>query len=303
MTISMRVGVALGGGGARGLYHIGVFRALEQLGIKVDIIAGTSIGSLVGGLYALTGNSHDAEKIFFDVVSQHQKEIAGLKNFGGTNAVEEKKIFLERSFNFVKGFYLWNLRIIKPYLVDARPFARIFREMLKDKTFADCKIPFVATAVDMVTGEVVLLKEGELWRAVLTSSALPGVFPPIKSGASILVDGGALIPVPAPALKEKGTFVIGVDVEDVAEKFMAKDLGSAIDVMFYVDRLRYRQVIANCLASADFVVDSQIRNISWADFDRGKELIRKGEEDTLRMGPAIRKAMQLRRLKNIFNVY
>ena len=123
----MKIGLALGGGGARGLAHIGVLKALEELKIKIDFIAGTSMGAVIGGVYALRPDAHHVAEVIQHELEEYKKELSSLKSFSSRSSVEEKKIFLEKSFSFAKDLYLWNLRIVKPYLVNPKPFFKIFR--------------------------------------------------------------------------------------------------------------------------------------------------------------------------------
>jgi len=173
----MKIGFALGGGGAKGFFHIGALKALEKLKIKPQAIAGTSIGAMVGGTYSLYPNASQLEKIIFDVYDKYSKDVLGLKMFSASSSVEEKKVFLEKSFEFAKDLVLWNLRIIKPFLVDSHPFMHLLKDIFKINRFCDCKIPFTATAVELTKGEKTFFRTGPLYKAVLASLALPGVFP------------------------------------------------------------------------------------------------------------------------------
>jgi len=149
----VRIGLALGGGGAKGFFHIGVLKALTSLGIKIHSISGTSIGALIGALYALHLDAEKVEEVTLNILNKYKREIEALKSYGGSSDVEEKRLFLEKSFDFVKEIYLWNLRIIRPYLVNPKPFLRVFRELLGLATFNECKLPFQCSAVDLIKGE------------------------------------------------------------------------------------------------------------------------------------------------------
>lgn len=270
----MKVGLALGGGGARGFFHIGMLKVLETLPIKIDYIAGTSAGALIGGLYALRPNARWVESFSLDVLEKHKKEINPLKALSSHSAIQERKIFLEKSFNFVKEFYLWNLRMVKPFLIAPRPFVKFFRDFFGMSTFGDCKIPFVCTAVDLCRGELQTLRNGFLYRTVMASCSYPGVFPPVNIKGKLLVDGGVLSPIPAPLIRKNVDFIIGVDLEMPWDN--TRKIKNALDVMFTADRVRCKKVMEECLAEVDFLISFK-SSIIWTDFDKVEELIRLGE--------------------------
>jgi NTE family protein len=294
----MKIGFALGGGGAKGFFHIGALRALEKLKIKPDIIAGTSIGAMMGGAYSLYPKADHLEKVIFEVYDKYSKDILGLKVFSASSSIEEKKLFLEKSFGFVKDLFLWNLRIIKPFLVDSHPFMRMLKDIFKTSRFSDCKIPFIATAVELTKGEKTFFKTGPLYKAVLASLALPGVFPPLKIHDQLFADGGVVMPLPVEAIKKEVDFLIGVNVEDGNEIF--REASSAIDMMFYADRMRYREIVKYNKARADFVISPNLDDFHWADFDKVRGLVKRGEKETLDVADELLKALGKQRVKSIF---
>ena len=176
-----RVGLAMGGGGARALAHVGVLAELERAGIPVDVLAGTSAGAIVAGLSARD-----------------------------LSAAEIADFLLSR----------WNRRGVVDWafvpwsaLLQGRKLDRLGKEAAAGLTLQELTRPFVAVATDLVTGEEVRLRRGDGWTAVRASLALPGVFPPVRLGNRYLVDGGAVNNLPAAAAREAGAdIVIGVNV-------------------------------------------------------------------------------------------
>lgn len=158
----MEVALALGGGGMRGLAHIGVLKVLEREGFRVAAVAGTSIGGIIGAAYA-AGYGPD--------------QMASLAR---SASVREK----------LRG------RPEGPGLIGLQRIEAWLHEMLGDRTFADLRLPFAATAADLNSGEEIILREGIVAHAVLATIALPGIFPPQVMGEHRLIDGGALDPVP-----------------------------------------------------------------------------------------------------------
>lgn len=164
----MDITLALGGGGARGVAHIGVLRVLEREGFRVRAVAGTSIGSMVGALYALGKNADELEVLF--------------------TAVDQSRLF---GWPLAEG----------PGLLGLRGVADFLRSHLQEKTFDDLPLPCAAVAVDLTSRREIILREGSVLDALLGSIAIPGLFPPKELNQYLLIDGGTLDPVPVRAAR------------------------------------------------------------------------------------------------------
>jgi len=299
----LKIGLALGGGVARGFYHVGLLKALEKLEIKIDVISGTSIGAIIGGLYALTQDANKVEDRLLAILNQHRKELSLLKtSFSATN-VEAKTAFFEKWVDLAKEFYIWNLRIAKTSLVDLKPFLKIFRNLFEDFSFKDCKIPFYVTAVNLLNAEVVRIDSGPLYKGVLASSSYPGFFPPLRIEGKILIDGGVLMPVPAKIIRRKADFIIGVNLESTGYKFPL--VRNAMDVMNLADRIRYKRIIEESLSGIDFLIAPNLENFSWGDFTIAGELVEKGESEMLQFGKELKASLKANRFmpfRKFFNL-
>ncbi|MDP3058213.1 MAG: patatin-like phospholipase family protein [bacterium] len=168
------IGLALGGGGARGVAHIGVLSAIEEAGLTVHSIAGTSVGSLIGALYA-SGMS-----------PAKMLEIA--EHIGWSDLV--------------------SLTVPRASLVNATKMVQMIDELLGEADFTNLLIPFVAIACDLRTGEEIVLREGNVSTAVIASSSIPGIFAPVEMGGRLLVDGGIVNTVPVNVAKKLGADVV-----------------------------------------------------------------------------------------------
>ena len=181
-----RLGLALGGGGGKGGAHLGVLAVLEELDVPIDVIAGTSVGAAVGVLYAAGFPLDQLERIFH-------------------------------------AFALRRIATRDPTrmgLLGARKREALLRELLGDRTFADLRIPCAVTATDLVSGRVVVITEGPLVPAIMASTAIPGIFPPVVRGAELLVDGGVLNNVPVDVAEALGAQrVIAVQLADAPPRF------------------------------------------------------------------------------------
>jgi len=175
------VGLALGGGSARGWAHIGVIRALSEAGIDIDYIAGTSIGSVVGSVFS-AGNIGTLEEV---AVRLDWKQIA----------------------------YLFDVVLPKSGLIDGKKVAGFVQNHLKKTNIEELPIPFCAVSTDLNTGKEVVIREGDIIEAVRASISIPGIFTPVRNNGRILVDGGLVNPVPVSVAREMGAdFVIAVDL-------------------------------------------------------------------------------------------
>lgn len=174
----LKFGLALGGGSARGLAHVGVIQVLEAYNIPIDIIAGTSIGSVVGSLYA-AGASIDQ--------------------------LEEAALSMKKS----KTLFLIDLALPHSGLISGKRIEEMLNDLaLEDKTFDDLKIPFAAVATDVESGAEVILNQGKVIDAVRASIAIPGIFTPVKYQDYFLVDGGIVDPVPVDVVQKMGADII-----------------------------------------------------------------------------------------------
>jgi NTE family protein len=181
MLNQQKIGLALGSGSARGLAHIGVIHALEEAGIKIDFVSGTSIGALIGSVYA--SNKLDT----FEKVSS--------------------------DFDWKKIAYFFDIVFPKSGLIDGNKVEDFVREYVHAKNIEDLILPFQAVATNINTGKEVLLDQGDVIEAVRASISVPGIFTPVRKNGQVLVDGGLVNPVPVSIARAMGAdFVIAVDL-------------------------------------------------------------------------------------------
>jgi NTE family protein len=201
-----KLGLALGSGGARGMAHIGFLQAIEDAGITVSFISGSSMGAVIGAIYSLGYNL---------------TEMAERAKMLKTKDLLDIEFFFFKKMGFIKGLKRESL----------------LKEYLEDNTFEDCRIPFSCTAVDIMTGEKLILNRGSLCRAVMASSGIPSVFEPIEIEGRKLVDGGILTRLPIEAVKKMGAdVVVAVDVigdrlTDVCPKNIISTLVRTVSIM------------------------------------------------------------------------
>ncbi len=178
---NVNIGLALGSGSARGLAHIGVIRALEEAGIKIDCVAGTSIGALIGAVFA-SGKLKDLEKNYLD-------------------------------FDWKKIAYFFDIVFPKSGLIDGKKVADFVREYIHAENIEHLPLAFRAVATDIGSGEEITMDKGDVIEAVRASISVPGIFTPVRKNGRVLVDGGLINPVPVSTVRSMGAkFVIAVDL-------------------------------------------------------------------------------------------
>ncbi|MFH1093744.1 MAG: patatin-like phospholipase family protein [Candidatus Omnitrophota bacterium] len=297
----VKVALALGGGGVRGLAHIGVIRTLLQAGVPIDMIAGTSMGAMIGAQYALNPDINAIEKRMLAMLDR--KEISAIeKLISGYSPSEEKKLIIQSLFSFVKQMVLVNVRAIKRWVFSGKEISWIFEYLEIDTDFKKLKIPFCCASVDLRTGQEVIISKGSIKEAVLASVSLPGVFPPVKIGKFLLVDGGIIGSVPVEAARDMGAdIVIAVGVE--AQVDYNKKLGNGVDIMFQADAIRAWKLSDMRIKEADVIIYPEVGNITWASFSKANECIKAGEEATKKMIDQILAVIKKRRKKGFWKEF
>jgi NTE family protein len=268
-----RVGLALGGGAARGLAHIGVLKVLEENKIPIDLVVGTSIGALVGGVYATTKSAQETEKRFRDFV------FSKVFNRSKFDFLRESREARPGSFyNFIalikKGIF-FSFSMAKTSWFSAEQFEHNINAILDDVTIDKTGIPFAAVATDINRGEEVVLKSGSLRKAVSASSAVPGLLPPVPWDGRVLIDGGWTSKVPVlPALRLGADLVIGVDVSKEIED--TSDFRNGLNIMVRANAIRSEALNAMHCRFADMVIEPDVDHIHWADFSAIVECVALG---------------------------
>lgn len=253
-----RVGLALGGGAARGFAHIGVIQVLEEAGIKVDLVAGTSAGSLVAALYASGKNG---------------KEMAALAEGMDEGAITDWS-FPGRG------------------LIRGEALARFIRDKTNNKLIEQMVIPLGIVATDLSDGAPILFRSGDTGTAVRASSAVPAVFNPVRIGNREYVDGGLVAPVPVRYARQMGAeFVIAVDISSPPDE---KPPGDAMRMLLQTFSIMGRSINNFELRDADIVMRPKLDGIGSADFTARKRSIQSGREVALAMLPQLRQRIEAR---------
>lgn len=270
---SLKVGLVLSGGGAKGLAHIGVLKVIEEHNIKIDYIAGTSMGAIVGGLYASGYNTTQLDSIFRktdfsriirDKISYQSRSFFS-REFGNKYVVslpfEDFKVEIPSGLS--KGQNLYNL--LKKLSLVAN----------KDK-FENMKIPFFCMATNLETAESVQLDSGSLALAMTASGAIPSIFKPMEVNGKLLSDGGITDNYPIERLRRKGMDkIIGVNVQD---SLVGKEqLETGIEVITQINNFRTIKDMREKRPKTDVYIRPNIKLYDVLSFDKGKAIIQAGE--------------------------
>ena len=280
-----KVGLVLSGGGAKGLAHIGVLKVLEEAGVQVDIITGTSMGSLVGGLYAIGYDAGALERFALEEqLSDLISDEISLTNIPIDEKIEEGKYVL--SFT-LKGL---SVELPKGLIKGQKLMTRLSSLTLlfhQYENFNKLPIPFRCTATDIETGEVVVLDKGFLPKALRASMSIPSVFTPVEIGGRLLVDGAVVNNFPVTEAKKMGAdIIIGVDVG--APLYKKEQIDSLADILeqsiSFLNEKTAKEQRNNC----NILILPSISDIGSGDFGMAAEIIKRGEDAARTVFPLLK---------------
>lgn len=252
-----RIGLALGGGAARGFAHVGVIQVLEEAGIRPQFVVGTSAGSLVAALYA-----------------------------SGMQAAELKKTAISMQEAAITD---WLLPIFNRGALKGDALAQYVNQQVQSRSIENMSLPLGIVATDLRTGEAVVFRRGNTGTAVRASSAVPGVFLPVKIGDREYVDGGLVAPVPVQQARQMGAnFVIAVDISSDPQ---SGDTGDVFKILLQTFTIMGRSINALALRQADLIVRPSLKDVGSADFASRERSIEQGRQAMLAALPLLRQKL------------
>ncbi|RDY59622.1 patatin-like phospholipase family protein [Flagellimonas nanhaiensis] len=284
-----KVGLVLSGGGAKGLAHIGALKVIEEAGIKVDYVGGTSMGAIVGALYASGYSARELDSIFrvTDFAGMIQDNVPrGAKTFYEKEDSERYAITLP--------FTDFNVSIPQGISGGQNIYNELVRLLFHVKDIQDFKklpIPFLCIATNVETGEEILMDGGYLPEAIMASGTFPSLFEPSEIDGMILIDGGVVNNYPIDQVRELGAdLIIGVDVQHNLSTREA--LGSATEILLQINNYRTVKDMKVKAKQTDVYIRPDIDEFSVIDFDRGEEIVASGEVGALTKMPELQKIAQ-----------
>jgi len=274
-----KIGLVLSGGGAKGLAHIGVLKTIDSLGIKIDYIAGTSMGAVIGSLYASGYSGKELERIFSGI--DFDKLI-------GDDLPRASKTFYERdnTEKYAISIPFNNLKIQLPSAISRGQnvfnlFSKLTLHVSDIEEFKNLPIPFFCIATNVETGKPVVLEQGSLAQAIAASGAFPSLFQPVTINNQILIDGGVVNNYPIDELKAKGMdIIIGVDVQgDLSTR---ENLRSAPEILLQINNYRTIKDMKEKSTRTDIYIKPDIKEFTVVSFDDGEQIIKRGETAALK---------------------
>ena len=270
-----RVGLALGGGGARGLAHIGVLKVLEKEEIPIDLIVGTSIGALVGGAYAAGSSSDELQRKAEAYLNSDEFRSSTIRAFEAAHAKGEISL-AHKIETYLRNHFYMIQAMFKPGILSNEDFRVTIDYFIPDIQIEETRIPFRAVATDLVSGEEITFSEGSLRQAVLASCAVPGAITPLKEGRRLLSDGGIICRVPGSVARQEGADIVIAVVVD--RGIGSEELRNVVDIYLRVSEIMGERLKQYELTEADVVVLPEVGDLHWSSFSQAMNLIDEGEK-------------------------
>lgn len=270
-----KVGLVLSGGGAKGMAHVGVLKEIERAGVRIDYIGGTSMGAIVGGLYACGYSADQLEKILLetdlnDIINDNYDRDA--KSFNDKEDGERYAL----TFPIVKGKIQFPLSISKGQNI-YNLLVQLTHNQRNVEDFRTLPIPFYCVATDINTGDKIILEEGFLPLAINASSALPTLFSPVTIGEHSLMDGGISDNYPIDEMLNKGMdFIIGVNTQ-LETASIEEEVTTFSEVLIRVGSIQAEKILAPKVEKTDIYIHPNLQEYSLLSFSDKKAIIDKGE--------------------------
>jgi len=260
--LKRRLGVALGSGGARGLAHLALLEKIEDVGAKIDIIAGSSIGAVIGAAYALEPNARKLKRFSIYLMTKFGSSIRKLRS------TVEIKVGLTNRVKFFN-------RLLTREALDASDFLySTISQIFGKSRFSDCKLKLGVVSTNM-NGEIELIEEGYIVDAVVASASIPGAFPPMRLGSMNLMDGGVMRVVPVAEVRKMGAdFVVA---SNITPSLRRHDFHDIFDYVVYLDDLKGEILSLSDVEEADLVVDFTELKVPWYRFDLVTRILEEAE--------------------------
>jgi NTE family protein len=283
-----KIGLSLSGGGAKGFTHVGVLKVLDSLGVKVDYISGTSMGAIVGGLYAAGYTGKDIEKVvmdtdFYSLITDPKPR-------------QETSFFSKSVDKYLLTVPLRNGKVSLPSSISTgQRNVYLLKELLRNVSniddFSKLPIPFMCIATNIESGQMQIFEKGDLVSSILASSAFPSLLEPVKIGDSIYVDGAMSVNYPSKPLKDKGIdIVIGVDLNQPLAK--RDNLNSVISIMNQIIDIGIKKETINQYKYTDINIKPDLTGITATSYDNKRQILDSGYVEALKYVDILKKLPQ-----------
>ncbi len=292
-----RFGLSLGGGAAKGFAHLGVLKVLEAEGLIPDLIVGTSMGAVVGAVYAWKGNIRETKEHFRNFLDSEYYDRKTYQKFKEIDQKEPEGVWFALKHLITKGM-IYGKTLTARSVLSPEDYEEDLNILVPITDFNELKIPFGCVATDLINGDEILITSGNLRKAVMASAAIPGVYSPVITEDMFLVDGGASNKLPInPAFQLGADVVIGVNVSRHLEA--TDSLHSAMDIILRSNSVSTHRLDMIQSLNADFLLCPEVDDLHWADFSQMEIAMERGEQITRRHLRDIRRVFIRKRIKRL----
>ncbi len=289
MSKPVKVGLVLGGGGARGLAHVGVIEALEEENIPIDYIAGSSMGALIGGAYAQSPRALLLKNKVENFINGPKFKELGVNNFR-QKQIKDPDDILSQLAHQVKRRIVINLAAHRKALLKFERLKLAVENLLENTNIENCILPFSCVAADLISGEEVVFSSGNIRKAVEGSSAIPGFIEPVEYDGKQLVDGSVINNFPVQSAIDMGAeMTIVVNVSLLFEE--NSEIDNVVDIVMRSAQITTKKLNDYLKNQADLIISPQIGDVHWSEFNRMDEIIEKGRLAAKEKIPEIKKQL------------
>jgi len=292
--------LVLGGGGARGMAHVGVLRILEREEIPILRIVGTSMGAVIGAMYAQHPDVAEVERRLKEYFEGELFAETGFTIFRADDEPEGRFArMVDQARHYVRKRVKYHLSYSKTFMksgiFNREPREMALRTLLDKSRIEECAIPFAAVATDLISGEAIAVTGGSLHTAVAASMSIPGVFPPIRIGEKMLVDGSVIYPVPVRVARSLsgGGKILAVDVSRALPP--VKQMKRGFSILLRAEEISRHQLTRVEIAEADVVLRPKVGAQHWSEFEHADMFVRLGEEACEEALPKIREMVGIKK--------
>ena len=279
--------LVLGGGGVRGLAHLGILKALEEHAVPVDGIVGTSSGAVVGALYAREPDANLLiERVLTFLESSAFRRLNLSLDLESKTSQTGRPSLVERQLHGLRRQLAMEALFRRPSIFSGDILRRLVGALVGDGRIEETEIPLHVTALDLVHGKELILSKGDLRAAVVASASVPGFFPPVALNGTLACDAGLVSNMPVAAARTLGgECVLAASLSRQIDPLM--EFPTGIDVIFRSEEIGTRLVDDQRKQAADVVLEPDMAGRFWLDFNDPEAVIRSGEEATLGKMPEI----------------
>lgn len=290
----MRIGLALAGGGARGVAHIGVLQVLKENKIPVHAVAGTSAGAVAGAMYAATLDPEWMEIRFREFLKSDTFKALRSERLRRSPSSGEPQSFFSQIGRMVKDKLVITIALGRQGIIRRDTMVEVMRFLLPVRDFSELKVPLKVMVTDLNSGNELVVTQGDLVEAVVQSVSIPGYMWPWEKNGQVLMDGAVSCPVPINALLNSGLdFTIAVDI--ARREMKSLESMNVVNVIGRAEQITLNRLSDELVRKADFVIQPAVSDAHWTEFNRLDEFLENGREATREALPLLGKQFDLRR--------